>query len=198
MTERTDIGRLILVRHGESEGNRDRRFTHSTEVPLTDRGREQARAAAATIAARFAPRRVLASPFSRARETGEIIAAALALRIEIDPEVREQDLGELRGQLYDSVLSDPSFDPARRWEWRPPGGESLLDVQARVAPAIDRVAQRFAGCDVVVVAHAGVLMAACAYVIGSWETIRSVPNAGIVLVEHHNGAYRPPVRIEEV
>ncbi|HUI27081.1 MAG TPA: histidine phosphatase family protein [Candidatus Kryptonia bacterium] len=190
-------GRLILVRHGESEGNRDRRFTRTTEVPLTDRGRAQARAAAALIRARFAPARVIASPFARARETGEIIAAALVLPLDIEPAVREQHLGRLMGEPYDSVLHDPTFDPARRWEWRPPGGESLVELQTRVAPALDRIAQAHAGREVVVVAHAGVIMAACAYVLGTWESVRSVPNAGVVLVEHHNGAYRAPVRIED-
>jgi len=197
MTNPNGVGRLILVRHGESEGNRDRRFTHHTEVPLTDRGREQARAAAATIQSRFTPVRVIASPFARARETGEIIAAALALPLEIEPAVREQHLGRLMGEPYDSVSQDPAFDPSRRWEWRPPDGESLIDLQLRVAPALDRIAQAHAGREVIVVAHAGVIMAACAYVLGAWESIRSVPNTGIVLVEHCNGSYRPPVRIDE-
>ncbi|MBI1815156.1 MAG: histidine phosphatase family protein [Deltaproteobacteria bacterium] len=196
----TNIGRLILVRHGESEGNRDRRFTHSTEVPLTERGREQARTVAATIRKRFAPACVVASPFARARETGEIIAAALALPLEIEPDVCEQHLGALMGQPYDTVRDDPSFDPTRRWEWRPPGGESLLEVQARVGPVLDRLARSQSGGDVVVVAHAGVLMAAWAYVARSWDAAPvapAIPNAGIVLVEHNNGAYRLPVRIEE-
>ncbi len=196
----TNVGRLILVRHGESEGNRDRCFTHSTEVPLTERGRDQARTVAITIRKRFAPACVVASPFARARETGEIIAAALALPLEIEPNVREQHLGALMGKPYDSVRDDPSFDPARRWEWRPPGGESLLEVQARVGPVLDRLAWFHRGREVIIVAHAGVLMAAWAYVVHSWDAAPvapAIPNAGIVLVEHNNGAYRLPVRIEE-
>ena len=187
------VGRLIFVRHGESEGNRDRCFTHSTEVPLTDRGREQARAAAQEIRARFAPTRVIASPFARARETGEIIAAALALPIDIEPAVRVQHLGRLMGQPYDSVLKDPTFDPARRWEWRPPGGESLMEVQSRVVPALDRLARRHAGHEIVVVAHAGVMMATWAHLTGSWESVPRIPNAGIVVVEHDDGAYCAPI-----
>ena len=77
------MGRLLLVRHGESEGNALRRFTDSELVPLTQRGREQAERAAALLRARFAPARIVSSPFTRAQQTAEIIASALVLPIEI-------------------------------------------------------------------------------------------------------------------
>jgi broad specificity phosphatase PhoE len=190
-------GRLILVRHGESEGNRDRRFTHSTEVPLTDNGRAQARAAATRLQARWSPQRVIASPFARARETGAVIAATLGVPMEIDAELREQNLGLLAGQPYDVVRNDPTFDLARPWEWRPPGGESLVDVAARVSSALDRLARAHAGREIVLVTHAGVIQAVWAYISGSWTEAPVTPNAGIVLVEHRAGLYSCPTRIEE-
>ncbi|MBI4518862.1 MAG: histidine phosphatase family protein [Deltaproteobacteria bacterium] len=189
-------GRLIWVRHGESEGNRDRRFTHSTEVPLTDNGRAQARNAAERIHAQFAPIRVVASPYARARETGEIIAAELALPLSIDPEVREQHMGQLMGQPYDVALQDPAFNPQRRWEWRPPGGEALTDVQRRVVPALLRLASVYPAQDVVVVAHAGVLMAIEAHITGCWEQVLATANAGIIVVEHHGGVFSTRPLIE--
>lgn len=181
-------GRVLLVRHGESEGNATRTFTGSTEVPLTDLGRIQARRAAEVIAVRFSPALVVASPYARARETGEIIAAKLSLDLRIDEEFHEQWLGKLRGQPYDIVGRDPSFDPTRRWEWRPPEGESLVDVQNRVAPAFERVAREHAGRDVIVVSHGGVMLALWAHLIGSWETAQSSGNAAVVLVEHDAAA----------
>jgi broad specificity phosphatase PhoE len=190
-------GRLIFVRHGESEGNRDRRFTHSTEVPLTDVGRAQARAAAVRIRRRFAPARVIASPYARARETGEIIAVILGLPFGIEPEVREQHMGRLMGQPYDAALSDPSFDPTRLWEWRPSGGEALVDVRARVAPALAQLARAHAAREIVVVAHAGVMHAVWAHITDTWHDAPHIGNASILLVEHHAGAYRRPVLIED-
>src|ERR1700747_2916865 len=95
------MGKLIMVRHGESEGNRDRRFTISPDVPLTDLGREQARAVAARIARRFAPSCVISSPFRRARQTSEIIAGELGLPIEVVHDLHERNLGVLKGESYD-------------------------------------------------------------------------------------------------
>jgi probable phosphoglycerate mutase len=186
------LGRLILVRHGESEGNRDRTFTHSPAVPLTERGREQARRAAAVIAAQFAPVGVVGSPYTRARQTAEIIAAILALPLAIEEAFREQSLGSLAGQSYDVVAQDPAFDPACRWAWRPPGGESLEDVQRRVVPALDRLMAAHAGRDVVMVSHGGVMFALWAHAIGSWELAQVTGNAGIVVVEHAGGRCQPP------
>jgi len=185
-------GRLVLVRHGESEGNRDRLFTHSPFVPLTDLGRRQARQAAALIRSEFSVVRLVSSPYARARETGEIIAVELGLVAEIDESFREQHLGELAGRPYDEVARDPTFDPARRWEWGPPGGESLEDVRRRVGPAFDRLARAHRSDDVVLVSHGGVMLALWAHVLGSWEEAQSAGNAGIVLIEHCEGAWRPP------
>lgn len=185
-------GRILLVRHGESEGNATRTFTASTEVPLTDVGRAQAGRAADVIASRFAPAIVVASPYARARETGEIIAARLSLELRIEEDFREQWLGELRGQPYDVVAADPKFDRAKRWEWRPPGGESLVDVQERVAPAFERLAREHAGRDVIMVSHGGVMLALWAHVIRSWEQARPSGNCAVVVVEHQGGVFRHP------
>lgn len=190
-------GRILLVRHGESEGNATRTFTDSTEVPLTDLGRSQARRAADIIAASYAPKLVVASPYARAHETGRIIAAHLALDLQVEEGFREQWLGSFRGRPYDSVASDPAFDPRRRWEWRPAEGESLVDVQNRVVPALAGVARAHAGGDVIVVSHGGVMLALWAHVVGSWENAKASGNAAIVLVEHDGERFGHPQVIDE-
>ncbi|HXQ20459.1 MAG TPA: histidine phosphatase family protein [Candidatus Acidoferrales bacterium] len=184
--------RLILVRHGESEGNRDRTFTQSPEVPLTPNGREQVRATAERIAASYAPARIVASPYTRARQTAEIIGALLALPVELEAAFREQSFGVFAGQPYDTVLRDAAYHDGPRWQWRPPGGESLMDVSARVVPAFERLAGAAAGQDVVVVSHGGVMLALCAHVTGSWDGLSVTPNAGVVVVERRRGRYAPP------
>ena len=153
------MGRLLLIRHGESEGNRDRVFTYTPEVPLTEAGRAQVRAAAEWIAARYRPVAVVSSPFRRARQTAGIVAERLALAVRVEQDLREQSYGGLAGQPYAAVRSS-DYDPARYWLWRPPGGgETLVEVAARAGPALDRVAAGARGNDDVVVSHGGVMMA---------------------------------------
>ena len=186
------MGKLILVRHGESEGNAIRRFTTSGEAKITELGRRQAREAALRIKLKFQPTLVIASTFARARETGLIIAAELRIPIEYEAEFREQSLGDLAGQPYESVANDPTFDPKRSWVWRAPGGESHEDVLRRVAPVLDRVARDYPNDEIVIVSHGGVMRSVWAHVTGKWENAHVPPNCGIVLIEHQGGRYRDP------
>ena len=192
------MGRLILIRHGESEGNRDRIFTHTPEVPLTDAGHAQVRAAAEWVAARYRPVAVVSSPFLRARQTAAILAERLALAVRVEEELREQSFGELAGQPYAALRDSSDYDPARYWLWRPPGGETLLEVAARAGAALDRVAAGAAGNDVVVVSHGGVMMALWWHVTGEWRTGKVARNAGLVVVEHEAGRWRGATVIEDL
>jgi 2,3-bisphosphoglycerate-dependent phosphoglycerate mutase len=184
--------RLILVRHGESEGNRDRTFTQNVDVPITATGHEQARDAAALIARHFRPARIIASPYARARQTAQIIGTLFELEVELDAALREQSFGRFAGQPYESLLTDAAYHEGPRWQWRPQGGESLVDVYTRAVPAFERIASVHAGQDVVVVSHGGVMLALCAFVTGTWEGLNVTPNAGVVVVEHHADRYAPP------
>jgi len=185
-------GRVLLVRHGESEGNRARTFTASPEVPLTELGREQARNAAVRIAEICRPARLVSSPYARARQTAEIVAAHLRLPVEVDDSWREQDLGRLAGRPYDEARRDPTFDKHRPWQWRPPDGESVADVRRRVAPALDRLIEQTAGTDVVVVTHAGVMKALWAHAAGTWVRAPVPANGGIMIIEHAGGVPKSP------
>ena len=186
------MGRLLLVRHGESQGNASRRFTDSEFDPLSPAGREQAERAAAFLRARFAPVRIVSSPFTRAQQTAEIIASGLALPIEIEPALREQFLGALHGQPYDAARATPGYESLARWEWRPPGGETLVEVQTRAVPALLAIARASIGMDVVVTSHAGTIQACWAHVDGGWLHVPHVPNCGVVLVEHDGAELGEP------
>ena len=189
-------GRFIMVRHGESEGNRDRRFTITNETPLTDRGREQARQAGRRIAKLFKPEIIVSSPFARARETSALINEALALPIEVVHDLHERDLGCLKGQSYealrDLVRTDPDYDPANGWSWKPEGGESYEDVRRRVVVAIEELRQRYFGREIVIVSHGGVMLSVWAHIAGAWHGAHLPPNCGIVLVEHDATRLHPP------
>jgi broad specificity phosphatase PhoE len=186
------MGKLIMVRHGESEGNAIRRFTTSGEARITDLGRRQAHEAALRIKMKFKPALVIASTFARARETGRIIADELGIPIQYEAEFREMSLGDLAGQPYDSIANDPTFDPKRSWLWRAPNGESHEDVMKRIAPVLDEVAKKYPDDEIVIVSHGGVMRAVWAHVTGKWEDAHVPPNCGIVVIEHEDGRYRDP------
>ncbi len=186
------MGKLIMVRHGESEGNAIRRFTTSGEAKITDLGRRQAHEAALNIKLKYKPALVIASTFARARETGRIIADELGIPIQYEAEFREMSLGDLAGQPYDSIASDPTFDPKRSWLWRAPNGESHEDVMKRVAPVLDEVAKKHPHDEIVIVSHGGVMRSVWAHVTGKWEDAHVPPNCGIVVIEHEDGRYRDP------
>ncbi|MDO8432931.1 MAG: histidine phosphatase family protein [Candidatus Binatus sp.] len=186
------MGKLIMVRHGESEGNAIRRFTTSGEAQITELGRRQAHEAAQKIKLMFRPTLVIASTYLRARETGRIIAEELQIPIELEHELREQSLGELAGRPYESVQEDPTFDPKQSWLWRPAGGESHIEVRARVAPVLDRIVAKHPHDELVIVSHGGVMRCTWAHVTGKWEDAHVPPNCGIVLIEHREGEYLSP------
>jgi broad specificity phosphatase PhoE len=186
------MGKLIMVRHGESEGNAIRRFTTSGEAKITDLGRRQAHEAAIKIKLKYKPTLVIASTFARARETGLIIATELSIPIEYEHDFREMSLGDLAGQPYEAFGKDPTFDPKRSWMWRPPNGESHEDVLKRVAPKLDSVIHKYPEDEIVVVSHGGVMRAVWAHVTGSWEDAHVPPNCGIVVIEHRSGRYHDP------
>src|SRR5262245_44170355 len=130
------MARLILIRHGESVANAERRFTHGPHEVLSRRGRDEALARARMVAKRFDPVALYASPFVRALETARLIGSVLGLEPIVVDALREQDFGGLRGQGYESVREDPTWqsDP---WPYRRRGGETLEAGFHRVAPALD-------------------------------------------------------------
>ena len=133
---------LTLIRHGETDWNRDRRIQGSTDIPLNDTGRRQARDAALVLREQLerspseAQPVVVASDLSRARETAEIIAAELGLTAPaIYPQLRERSYGEAEGVDSDEFL--------RRWgDWHAaeiPGAEPWPHLRARGLNALARV-----------------------------------------------------------
>lgn len=182
------MGRLLLVRHAESEGNRDQVFTATPAVGLTARGREQARATAEWIAVRHVARRIVTSPYMRARETAAIMAEWLVLPVVVEDDLRERSYGSLAGMPYSTPR--PGYDRSAYWTWRPEGGETLVEVARRVGAVLDRVACADPVGETIVVSHGAVMMAAHRHVTGDWPPAgRVVRNAGVVLVDHRDGKF---------
>jgi broad specificity phosphatase PhoE len=189
---------LILVRHGESSGNRERIFATSPhDLPLTELGYAQALAAARRIAELFRPRIVVSSTYVRASETARVIAGALGVPLDIQLDLHEREVGVHRGRSYDSFQEAPDYDVERPWAWKPEGGESYEEVQARVGPILDRLASAHSDQDIVIVSHGGVMTTLWAYAAGTWDEAHVPPNCGMVLIEHGRQGYSRPRVIDE-
>jgi broad specificity phosphatase PhoE len=180
------MARLILIRHGESVANAERRFTHGPHEPLSARGREEALARARLLQGAHDPVALYASPFVRALETARLIGGVLGLEPIVVDALREQDFGALRGQPYGAVGTDVQVQG--RWRYTPPGGESLETVYARVGPALDAIAERHLGAEVVVVSHGGVMAAIEAWSRGSLDADPVIRRncAGFVLLRRQS------------
>ena len=193
-------GRIILVRHGETEANRLRRFAESNDIPLTQTGRKQAHELARRLAAEFQPDLLLTSEYLRARETSEIIGNFLSLEPTVLPGIHERDFGSLRGHPYERMselmLADSIYDPARPWLWTPPEGESLEDVRARAMQALE-LARSHNAREAVIVCHGAIIQAICAHLTGEWRQSFVPPNCGYAVVECTNDGWRHPVIIGE-
>ena len=135
---------VYLIRHGETAWNEEGRCQGVTDIPLTDKGRRQARAVAKALE-HIPICRLLTSPLLRARDTAALIAQPHTLSLECYDELKEWDQGSLEGLTGPELMQDyPGFferwlaDPAGT---APPGGEPLKNLQARAWPILDRLRQ---------------------------------------------------------
>jgi broad specificity phosphatase PhoE len=139
MPPEPEARQLVIIRHGETAWNRERRVMGDADIPLTDEGRRQCEAAAGVLRT-LQIDRVVSSPLVRAMESAELIAGVLGIPVDTDPDVSEVRFGHWQGKTYDDVKDDPDFihffkDPASN---PTPGGETITDVQRRGLAAFDR------------------------------------------------------------
>jgi broad specificity phosphatase PhoE len=160
-------GKIILVRHGETEANLRGCFADSDDIPLTEAGRIQSRELALRLSREFRPEVLVSSTFLRARQTSEIIADMLGIASGAIPGIQERNFGCLKGQPYERLgVRDP--------QWSPEGGESLDDVRRRATAAIESLRDQYPREEIVVVTHGAVIQAVCG--------VSVPPNCGLVIV----------------
>lgn len=152
------MARLLLLRHGQSDWNAESRWQGWADPPLSEFGESQAAALASQLGG-MAFQGVVSSDLDRARRTAAIVAEALGLPVEVEPALRERDVGAWEG------LTTAQID--ERWPgllaaWRsralpaPPGGEPDDAMAVRVLDALRRLAQR-PEASLAVVTHKGVI-----------------------------------------
>jgi broad specificity phosphatase PhoE len=133
VTERS----LLLLRHGRTAWNLERRIQGQLDAGLDETGHAQSRAAAKVIAEQR-PAALWSSDLSRARDTAGYLGEACGLEVVTDPRLREYDLGSLQGLTYAEIAeSRPEvFEGFRRGDFEAPDGESTSTVGARMAAAL--------------------------------------------------------------
>ena len=149
---------IVLVRHGETDWNRENRFQGHADEPLNDVGRDQARQIAEMLRSeRIAA--VYASPLRRASETAAIVAQQLGLEAHELEALREIDVGDWQGLTITEVKA--RFPEFAEVNWRSgwSGGESHDELAARVVPALLDLGRRHPGEGVVAITHAGPIRA---------------------------------------
>jgi 2,3-bisphosphoglycerate-dependent phosphoglycerate mutase len=184
---------LIVIRHGETDWNRQHRFQGQIDVPLNEIGQAQAR----RLAERLADEAfdvVVASDLQRARTTAEAATAARALPLQVEPLWREQAFGVLEGLDVPTIV-DQHPQLWAQWvrhdaDYALPGGESVREFHARIWRALDDLVQRHAGARVLVFTHGGVLDMLWRGAQGlplHGPRVCDIPNTGINRLRWHDG-----------
>ena len=156
-----------LVRHGEHDRVDRTLCGRMPGVVLNAQGKKQARACGRRLAG-LQPLRIFSSPLERVRGTAEIIGDETGCPVEDAQALQEIDCGEWTGKAFEDLHADP------RWkDWnearsvtRPPGGEMMIEVQARVVNFMEWLRRLYEDARLILVSHSDVIKAAILFHIG--------------------------------
>ncbi len=185
---------IVLVRHGETDWNRDRRFQGHADINLNDTGRAQVQALAADLAdERFSA--AYTSPLRRAAESAEILAASLGLEVRPCDALKEVHVGSWSGLTVPEVESRFP-DGHRRWVGSGAGGwddgETYDELGRRVVDGLRRIGEAHPGSNVLAVTHGGPIRSVQAALRGlpfeaSRDEVEFVENCQVVRVTVRDG-----------
>jgi broad specificity phosphatase PhoE len=171
---------ILLVRHGETDWNREGRFQGHADPPLNELGRQQAR----QLAEQLAPMpidAVYSSDLKRARETAEIVAARKGLTVTVERGLREIDVGSWSGLTRAEI--EERFPGARHHD-----GETREAHLARIVAAAERIARDHPGERVLIVSHGGSLRALRGHALGAAP--HPIPNCEVFQLRFRDGSWR--------
>lgn len=162
---------ILLLRHGVTDWNEERRIQGWGPIPLNERGREQAAAAGTYLADEYDVDRVVTSDIQRTVETAEEVTARVDAPTTTTRDWRERGFGVYQGLLYEEVFErHPEHDATSgivTLDATPEGGESMLDLQDRVLSGWERLVNEIERDEtVLVVTHGGPIYVALGHVRG--------------------------------
>ena len=191
--------RLLLVRHGETDANKNLVFQGQRGHGLNALGRDQAARLGARLAGASArPSFLYASDLARAQETAGILGGALGLEPVLDPDLREVNLGAWEELSYEEVVARFP-DEWAAWraghDVRRGGGETYAELGARLTLALERIAGAHPGATTLVVSHGSALKAFVGRALGvgaeGLRVFRVQANTAVSVVERDDdGRFR--------
>ncbi|MBQ6708748.1 MAG: histidine phosphatase family protein [Clostridia bacterium] len=187
--------KFIIIRHGYSKGNKEKRFSGQMDVELDEVGYSQAAATAEYVSKNFHIDAIYSSDLSRAYETVKPIAEALGMEIHKCKDLREADVGNWQGKLVEEVKKE--YPESFAFYKESPGfakiggAESYADVINRARKAIEKIAEENEGKTILIGTHGGVIRSLRV----AWEDnppekikeIPHVPNSSVSVAEYKNG-----------
>ncbi len=189
------ITRIYLVRHGQTQSNKEGRYTGHTDVPLTADGLAQARRLAERLKGLEPFEAFYVSDLSRSVHTAEILAETLKPEsFNVTPKLRESNFGLWEGLTVEEIKARYP-DLFARWREDPvsvraPQGEPLRNLQTRAVEVVDQAIQKHPGKNILVVAHGGTNRAILSHYLGMslknfWKLRQE--NTSLNIVEFYQG-----------
>jgi alpha-ribazole phosphatase len=183
---------LILIRHGETAYNRERRYQGHKDIPLTAKGKRQAEGIGLKL--KNPPLdAIYSSDLQRATSTAAAINSYHSLRVNILPQLREIDFGAWEGKTYDEIQKQWQ-KLASGWEEEPskielPGGETIKHLRTRMRIFTRKILIDHPGQRVAVITHGGpirlILMDALGLKLDDWWRLIT-NNGGISIIEYRD------------
>lgn len=183
---------VLLIRHGQSRGNAERRFGGHTATPLSARGRNQAEATARTLKSESLTA-IYSSDLARAMETAKPLADMTGLSIQSTTAFRERDVGVMEGLTFeDAAQQHPEQYAAllrRDFEYVLTGGESYRQLLDRAVQKLDAIIDEHRGGKIAVFSHTGTICILALHLMGALDAPKLKPvwissaNCGIAKFE---------------
>jgi len=192
--------RFFLIRHALVEPSARAMLYGNMDVALCDLALREEAALYRWLAARLpSPARWVVTPLIRTKATAAAIFAAgyAEQPLVVEPDMAEQSLGEWQGISHEALTERLRVAPHPFWPHaaaeRPPGGESVDDVRARVGPVLEGLAESLPGQDIVMIAHGGTIRAAISHALDlcAHQALSfAVKNLSLTRLEKHGEDWR--------
>src|ERR1044072_3118179 len=189
---------VLLIRHGQSRGNAERRFGGHTATPLSARGRNQAQTTARTLKSESVTA-IYSSDLARAMETAQPLSNLARLPINGTPAFRERSVGVMEGLTFeDAAQQHPEQYAAllrRDFEHVLTGGESYRQLLDRAREKLDAIIAQHRGGKIAVFSHTGTICILALHLIGALDAPELKPvwistgNCGITRFELRNDGF---------